>query len=148
MSVVKNGPGNELSSHREEGQKADSVDLETAAQRFPKGDWEEAVKNNGVSMAKKKNPHIGRSLGEFIAEKRANDPEFRAEFDGLQLARKVKGLREKKKMSQLQLSALAGTKQPDIARLESGKVTPKLDFLEKVARALGGHLEVRIVEGK
>ena len=99
-------------------------------------------------MAKKKNPHIGRSLDEFIVEQRAKDPDFRVEFDRLQLARKVKGLREKKKMSQVKLAALAGTKQPNIARLESGKVVPRLDFLEKVARALGGHLDVRIVEGK
>src|SRR5438552_16292683 len=102
----------------------------------------------GGEMAKKKNPHIGRSLDEFIVEQRVKDPEFRAEFDRLQLARKVKGLREKKKMSQVQLAALAGTKQPNIARLESGKVVPKLDFLEKVARALGGHLDIRIVERK
>jgi len=54
----------------------------------------------------------------------------------------------RKKMSQVQLAALAGTKQPNIAQLESGKVVPRLDFLEKVARALGGHLDVRIVEGK
>lgn len=96
----------------------------------------------------KRNPHIGRRLDEFIAGQRAKDHEFRAEFDRLQLARKVKGLRQKKKMSQLRLALLAGTKQPNIARLESGKVIPKLDFLEKVARALGGHLDVRIVEGK
>ena len=32
-------------------------------------------------MAKKKNPHIGRSLDEFIVEQRAKDPEFRGEFD-------------------------------------------------------------------
>ena len=99
-------------------------------------------------MAKKKNPHIGGALDEFIAEQRAKDPEFRGEFDRLQLARKVKGLREKKKMSQVDLAALTGTKQPNIARLEAGKVIPRLDFLEKVARALGGHLDVRIVEDK
>ena len=92
-------------------------------------------------MAKKKNPHSGRGLDEFIVEQRAKDPEFRAEFDRLQPARKVKGLREKKKMSQVKLTALAGTKQPNIARLESGKVVPRLDFLEKVARGLGGRLE-------
>lgn len=79
---------------------------------------------------------------------RSASGEFRAEFDRLQLARKVKGLREKKKMSQVELAELAGTKQPNIARLESGKVVPKLDFLEKVARALGGRLDVRIIEGK
>src|SRR6266850_2170677 len=94
-------------------------------------------------MAKKKNPHIRRSLDEFIGEQRAKDPEFRAEFDRLQLARKVKGLREKKKMSQVQLAVLAGTKQPNIARLESGKVVPRLDFLEKVARARDGQPAAR-----
>jgi hypothetical protein len=71
----------------------------------------------------------------------------------------VKGLREKKKMRQVDLAALTGTKQPNIARLESGKViTRPSPFLtrfpqrragdDKVARALGGHLDVRIVEGK
>src|SRR5258708_32500319 len=98
-------------------------------------------------MAKKKNPYIRRSLDEFIVEQRAKDPEFRAEFDRLQLARKVKGLREKKKMSQVQLAALAGTKQPNIARLESGNVVPRLDFLEKGAAALGGALDGRMVDG-
>src|SRR5437016_12154861 len=99
-------------------------------------------------MAKKKNRHIRRSVDDVIGEQRAKDPEFRAEFDRLQLARKVKGLREKKKMSQVELAALAGTKQTNIARLESGKVVTRLAFLEKVARALGGHLDVRIVERK
>src|SRR5258708_39781540 len=99
-------------------------------------------------MAKKKNPHAGRSLEEFIVRQRAKDPEFRAEFDRLQLARKVKGLREKKKMSQVELATLAGTKQRNIARLGSGKWVPRLDFLEKVAHALGGPLAVRIVEGR
>jgi len=60
----------------------------------------------------------------------------------------VKGLREKKKDESGRARRARGTKQPNIARLESGKVVPKLDFLEKVARALGGHLDVRIVERK
>src|SRR5437868_13558930 len=98
-------------------------------------------------MAKKMNPHIRRSLDEFIGEQRAKDPEFRAEVDRLQPARTVKALREKKKMSQVELAALAGTKQPNIARLESGKVVARLDFLEKVARALGGRLDIRLLEG-
>ena len=124
--------------------------LETAESRFRDVTGKKPSGADGVDMKKnkKKNPHIGRRLDEFIAEQRTKDPEFRAEFDRLRLARKVKGLREKKKMSQLRLAALAGTKQPNIARLESGKVIPKLDFLEKVARALGGRLDVRIVEGK
>jgi hypothetical protein len=97
-------------------------------------------------MAKTKNPPVGRSLDEFIVEQRANDPEFRAEFDRLQLARKVKGLREEDESGPSRRAR--GYEQPNIARLGSGKVVPRRDFLEKVARALGGRLDVGVIEGK
>jgi DNA-binding XRE family transcriptional regulator len=114
-----------------------------------RGDYEGALAKDETAWVLLPEPSVKWEAATWIlAAMRAKDPAFRAEFDRLQLARKVKGLREKKKMSQVQLAALAGTKQPNIARLESGKVVPKLDFLEKVARALGGHLDVRIVEGK
>ena len=41
---------------------------------------------------------------------------------------------------------MVGTKQPAIARLESGKVTPKLDLLEKIAFALGRTLDIRFTK--
>ncbi len=97
---------------------------------------------------KKRSRHIGRSLNEFIREQRRKDPEFAAEFDRLEVARLVRELRELKKVSQGELAARVGTKQPAIARLESGRVVPKLDLLDKVARALGRRLAVRFVEEK
>ncbi len=94
---------------------------------------------------RKRNRHIGRSLNELIREQREKDPEFAVEFDRLEVARLVRDLRERKKVSQGELAARVGTKQPAIARLESGRVVPKLDLLGKVARALGRRLAVRFV---
>ena len=45
-----------------------------------------------------------------------------------------------KNLSQEKLAKLVGTKQPSIARMESGKTLPSLSFLEKIAKALGTHL--------
>lgn len=44
---------------------------------------------------------------------------------------------------QAELAARVGTKQPGIARLESGRVVPKLELLQKIAVAAGRKLEVR-----
>ena len=92
----------------------------------------------------KKNPYIGSSLNEWLAEER-KDPEFAAEFDRLELSHRLRDLRVKRKLTQGQLAAEVGTKQPAIARLESGTVVPKLGLLQKVARALGTRLDVRFV---
>jgi transcriptional regulator with XRE-family HTH domain len=67
------------------------------------------------------------------------------EFDKLQLARQLKTLRESRKLSQAELATMVGTQQPAIARIESGRGVPRLDFLHRVAVALGGRLDVRLV---
>jgi predicted transcriptional regulator len=48
-------------------------------------------------------------------------------------------------LTQAQLAEKVGTKQPSIARLESGQEAPRLSFLKRVVEALGGTLEIRIV---
>ncbi len=78
-----------------------------------------------------------RTLAQFVSEQKAADPEFAAEFDGLLLARRIRGLREKRNVSQAELAEMVGTKQPNVARLESGRVVPRIDLLFRVARALG-----------
>ncbi len=45
--------------------------------------------------------------------------------------------REKKGLSQKELSALSGVKQPAIARLESMRATPQIDTLFKILKPLG-----------
>lgn len=52
--------------------------------------------------------------------------------------------RIKSGMSQKELAVKMGTKQPSIARFESGYYNPTISFLKKVSEALGGKLEVKI----
>ena len=70
--------------------------------------------------------------------------EFRAAAEELEPAYQVARLRILRGLSQRQLAEMVGTKQPSIARLESGKVEPRLSFLRRVVEALGGRLEVQI----
>ena len=50
--------------------------------------------------------------------------------------------REEKGLSQRELAAMSGVKQPAIARLESMKATPQIDTLFKVLYPLGYTLEI------
>ena len=65
------------------------------------------------------------------------DPEFKAEYDALEpeyeLIRQIISARTEKKMTQKQLAEKIGTKQSNIARLESGNYNPSFQFLQKVA---------------
>lgn len=72
-------------------------------------------------------------------------PEFRAAAEELEPAYQVARLRILRGLTQEQLAKLVGTRQPSIARLESGKVEPRLSFLRRVVEMLGARLEVRIV---
>jgi transcriptional regulator with XRE-family HTH domain len=78
-------------------------------------------------------------------ESQMADPEFREAWEASEPAYQVARLRIMRGLSQEQLAELVGTKQPSIARLESGKADPQLPFLRRVAEALGARLEVRFV---
>ena len=73
------------------------------------------------------------------------DPEFREAWEASDPAYQVARLRILRGLTQQQLAERVGTRQPSIARLESGREEPKLGFLRRVAEALGARLEVRIV---
>ena len=94
---------------------------------------------------KRKNPHIGRTLQEVIAEQRSRDPEFSAVFDRLRLARRLRELREQQHLTQTELAERVGTKQSVIARMESSRVIPRLDLLQRVAFALGLALKIEFL---
>lgn len=78
------------------------------------------------------------------------DPEFRKEYERLapryKVISEIIGARIKKKMTQQELAMKSGTKQSAIARLEAGNSNPSIDFLDKIAKATGGRLEIRIVQ--
>jgi predicted transcriptional regulator len=53
--------------------------------------------------------------------------------------------RREKNLTQKGLAELVGTKQSNISRLESGNYNPTLDFLNKIAKAIGKELDIRMV---
>ena len=79
-----------------------------------------------------------------IKEQLLADPQVRTAYEMLEPAHQVARLRIMRGLTQQQLAERVGTKQPSIARLESGKTAPRLDFLRRVVEALGGKLTVLI----
>jgi transcriptional regulator with XRE-family HTH domain len=86
---------------------------------------------------------------DFKKKRFEEDFELKKEYDKLELEYKIISqiidLRKKKKISQKQLAELVNTKQPSIARLESGDYNPSIDFLKKIAEVLGAELEIKFI---
>ena len=61
------------------------------------------------------------------------------------IARELIRLRKRQGLSQTEVARRAGLKQPVIARLGSGAVTPTLDTIQRVAQALGRQVELSLV---
>jgi ribosome-binding protein aMBF1 (putative translation factor) len=59
------------------------------------------------------------------------------------VVRQLIELREKHGWSQRDLAERAGMKQPQLARLETGQVEPKLDTLQRLAKAMNSRLTIR-----
>ena len=74
------------------------------------------------------------------------DQETKNEYDALEPIYEIKSqiiqLRNEKGLSQKDLAELIGTKQSAISRLESGNYNPSLEFLTKLAHALGKEFHV------
>jgi DNA-binding XRE family transcriptional regulator len=87
------------------------------------------------------------SLDELKKELFKN-PEFRREWEKIgpefELARQIIGLRLKNKMSQTELAEKAHTRQPVISRIESGNANPSLQTIEKIGKALGKKVSLRL----
>jgi len=121
---------------------ADSADRATV--------WSTAFRSSfgqGQDVATRhRNKHIGSSLENWLKEESARDPSFAAgldeQFNKYRLAQELRTLRERAGLSQKQLAERVHTKQPSIARLEGARAWPKLDLLQRVARALGAEMIV------
>jgi transcriptional regulator with XRE-family HTH domain len=83
--------------------------------------------------------HLDRQL--------AKDPEFRREYERLgPLYDAIKATlryRQERGLTQAQLAERMGKKQPAIARFESGRVWPSLEFLQNLAEAMDARLVMR-----
>jgi len=80
------------------------------------------------------------------------DPETRAAAEELEpryeLARKMIALRAGAGLSQRELAERVGMSQSVIARLESGKVSPTWETIQKVVAATGGEVVFKARQGK
>jgi transcriptional regulator with XRE-family HTH domain len=80
------------------------------------------------------------------------DPEFRAEWERLTLARAVGqcvlSYRMRHALSQRKLAQILGIKQPQVARLEAGSHDPSFDTLRLLSEHLGIEFLVDISPGR
>lgn len=74
------------------------------------------------------------------------DPEVQQAYQHLAprfaVIRQLIELREQRGWSQRELAARAGMKQPQLARLESGQIEPKLDTLRRLGEAMNCRVRI------
>ena len=84
-----------------------------------------------------------------VADKWMQDPAFRAEYErigpAMELAFRLSDERHKSGLTQADVAKLMGTSQAAIARLETGKMKPTWDTIERYALALGKRPVVSLV---
>ncbi len=95
---------------------------------------------------KRKKDDLDRTIEKVLKE----DPSFQVELDradqAWDIAFQIYDLRGKAGMTQKQLAELVGTRQSNIARIESADYTGyTLKTLEKVTKALNARLQVKII---
>ena len=81
-----------------------------------------------------------KSIKEKILENPAVKKEYEKSALQFNIAEMVMRARIKRGMTQKQLAKRVGTKQPSVARVESGNYVPSLNLLNKIAKALGTEL--------
>lgn len=77
-----------------------------------------------------------------VKEQLLSDPEVHQAYEDMEPAYQLARLRIMRGLTQAELAARVGTKQPSIARLESGRTEPKLSLLRRTAEALGCHMVI------
>ena len=78
------------------------------------------------------------------------NPEFKKYYDKyskqLEIAYQILQLRKQKRMSQTELAKKLGTKQSNIARMETGQQNFTTDMLQKIATALKKNLRIEFIK--
>jgi DNA-binding XRE family transcriptional regulator len=96
-------------------------------------------------MDKKKKQQMPTDFQDYLKEQ-LKDPEFKRHYDEygkqLEIAYQILLLRKKKKMSQAALAKKIGTKQSNVARMETGQQNFSIDTLQKIAQVFNKDLKV------
>ena len=91
---------------------------------------------------------MGKSYRETL-NAQMSYPAFKEAWDAMepefQLIRLLLDAREKKHLTQKQLSELTGIAQADISRMENGTANPSIKTLQRLAVALGMQLKLEFV---
>jgi len=86
------------------------------------------------------------SFDKHLAEE-LKDPEFKRYYDEygkqLEIAYQILQLRKKRKMTQLELAKKIGTKQSNVARMETGQQNFTIEMLQRIASVFGCNLKVK-----
>ena len=85
--------------------------------------------------------HIGSSFNEFLA-KNLSKEEIKVLEAKAKLLGEIIDARKELKLTQKNLEALSGVKQPMIAKIENGNVNPSLDSLLRVLVSMGKTIKV------
>ncbi|MBF0256265.1 MAG: helix-turn-helix transcriptional regulator [Gammaproteobacteria bacterium] len=93
---------------------------------------------------------------EQLRQKMLSNPEVKAKFDELKeefdLFDALLEARVNAGLTQAEVAEIMGTKAPAVARLESGggnkKHSPSIATLQRYARAVGCHLEIKLVQDR
>jgi transcriptional regulator with XRE-family HTH domain len=84
-----------------------------------------------------------------LRAKLLSDKEVKAHYDHLKpefdIAKELISMRQHLGLTQRGLAEKAGIKQPQIARIESGKQSPRFDTLVSIAASVGYSIELRLV---
>ena len=104
------------------------------------------MKNN-IKTYKTKNG-VEYVLFEDMKREALRNPEFRKAYNALApkyaLINAMLDARNKKGMTQAEIARRAGTTQSAIARFESGRSNPTLEFASRLSSAVGAKLEIRL----
>ena len=96
-------------------------------------------------MNRKKNKAL--DFDDYLKDELKN-PEFKRFFEEygkqLEIAYQILQLRKKRGLSQSELAKKIGTKQSNVARIESGGQNITVNLLDKIATALGASLSVKL----
>lgn len=86
---------------------------------------------------------------ENLRTKLLSDPKVKAHYEEIQpefdAARAIIAIRRKLALSQRELAEKAGIKQPQLARIESGKQSPRLETIAAIAASVGYAVEIKLV---
>ena len=82
-------------------------------------------------------------------EKNMKDPEFKKEWDDLELEYQVQAelirARLECNMTQAELAEKSGIRQSNISRIENGNAIPRLDTIKALAVAMGKNLKISMI---